>query len=212
MLIVSQLRKKDGAAIYRAMGSVAFVAAARASWAICKDPVDENKRLFLPVKNNLAPARHRPRLHNRNRPDGTRPDHPLVARACDPIVDFAIAAARAAGRPDEERQYAMNMAQRATCKIAIRASDIREEAEVQGISYGTLRRAFREIGGADRPQRQSPAGSLVLEPPGPTVKIPGESFAQQMMITTNSTTFSNPGYRHARKVSSPISSTSRIQS
>jgi putative DNA primase/helicase len=55
VLIVSHLNKgKDAAAIYRVSGSLAFVAAARAAFAIVRDPQDPMRRLMLPVKNNLA--------------------------------------------------------------------------------------------------------------------------------------------------------------
>ncbi len=55
VVAVTHLRKGEGAAIYRAMGSLAFVAAARAAWAVVKDQDDPQKRLLLPMKNNLAP-------------------------------------------------------------------------------------------------------------------------------------------------------------
>lgn len=57
VVAVTHLRKGDGAAIYRAMGSLAFVAAARAVWAVARDRGDGTggRRLLLPVKSNLSP-------------------------------------------------------------------------------------------------------------------------------------------------------------
>ena len=56
VVAVSHLRKGDGKAIYRTMGSIAFVAAARGAWAVSADLDDPSRkrRLFTPLKNNLA--------------------------------------------------------------------------------------------------------------------------------------------------------------
>lgn len=52
---ICHLNKASGkSAIYRTTGSLAFVAAARSTWAVVKDKSDNRKRLFLPVKCNLS--------------------------------------------------------------------------------------------------------------------------------------------------------------
>ena len=55
VLCVTHLRKSAGAAVHRAIASIAFTAAARAVWAVAPDPSDVNRRLMLPVKQNLGP-------------------------------------------------------------------------------------------------------------------------------------------------------------
>ncbi len=56
VVMVSHLNKSSGGkAMYRTMGSLAFNAAARASWLVTKDKDDPARRLFLPVKNNIGP-------------------------------------------------------------------------------------------------------------------------------------------------------------
>ena len=56
VVAVSHLNKSaGGSAIYRTMGSLAFTAAARAVWGVTKDKGDSQRRLMLPVKNNIAP-------------------------------------------------------------------------------------------------------------------------------------------------------------
>jgi putative DNA primase/helicase len=54
VLCVTHLRKSAGAAIYRAISSIAFAAAARAVWAVAPDPEDGGRRLLLAVKQNLS--------------------------------------------------------------------------------------------------------------------------------------------------------------
>ena len=54
MILINHLTKGTGRAITRGQGNMAFVAGPRAVWQVSKDKDDPRKRLFLPVKNNLA--------------------------------------------------------------------------------------------------------------------------------------------------------------
>lgn len=54
IVIVSHCRKGESLPISSVMGSMAFVAASRAAWIIVKDPDAPDRRLMLPLKNNLA--------------------------------------------------------------------------------------------------------------------------------------------------------------
>ncbi len=54
VIAVTHLRKGEGRTLYRSMGSMAFVAAARSAWAVIRDPDNEADRLLMPLKNNLG--------------------------------------------------------------------------------------------------------------------------------------------------------------
>ncbi len=54
ILAVSHLNKSNAPAIYRTTGSLAFTAAARAVWLVAKDSENENRILFMPIKQNLS--------------------------------------------------------------------------------------------------------------------------------------------------------------
>jgi hypothetical protein len=56
VLAVSHLTKAQAPALYRTLGSVAFVATARAVWFVAKDKQDPSRRLLVQGKNNLGDA------------------------------------------------------------------------------------------------------------------------------------------------------------
>jgi hypothetical protein len=54
ILGIQHLNKSNNSAAYRVSGSIAFTALARSVWIFLKDKRDDGRRLFLPLKNNLA--------------------------------------------------------------------------------------------------------------------------------------------------------------
>lgn len=55
VIAVTHLNKKGtDSLIYRTMGSLAFIAAARSAWYVTRDKDDQERRLFLPIKTNLS--------------------------------------------------------------------------------------------------------------------------------------------------------------
>ena len=149
ILAVTHLNKASTqAAIYRAMGSLGFVAAARAVWAVVKDKDDTTgrRRLLLPVKNNLGN-------------DETGLAYRLSARHADgnvPVVEWepdavtiraddamSLGQQRRGPKP-EGRNEATDYLRLALAKGPRLGKEIAEEArEVHGISKRTLDRAKR---------------------------------------------------------------------
>jgi putative DNA primase/helicase len=54
IVAITHFRKSAGPTIYRAVESIAFTAAARSLWAVGEDPEDRERKLLLPVKQNLT--------------------------------------------------------------------------------------------------------------------------------------------------------------
>lgn len=151
VLAVTHFRKKEGAAMYRTMGSMAFVAAARATWIVCADKHDPRRRLLLPVKNNLAESGEG--LAYTIEPRG--PNGEAVVRWSAEVVDTPADAAmerpaRRAGRPDDERAEVMGWLAAFLAGGPQPAALVREAAIGQGFAGRTLRRAFSELGGVAR--------------------------------------------------------------
>ncbi len=150
IVAVTHLSKGTGnKAVYRAMGSLAFAAAARAVWAVVKDANDSQRRLLLPAKLNLAQD-----------PDGMayRIKEGRVVWEADPVrmhADDAFAAeAQAANtRPrGKERHEAKEWLSAELANGPVPSSDIIELGGEFGFSRRTLQRAYKELGGTPRKQ------------------------------------------------------------
>lgn len=167
VLAITHLAKSGGAkAVYRAMGSLAFAAAARAVWAITKDSEDSERRLFLPAKLNLAKD-----------PDG------LAYRIVDGRVEweplpvtmhaddaFAIEFTEKPKRRGREREEAAEWLCEYLADGEKPASDVLEMGKQYGFSERTLRRAYKQIG--TKPRKESYEGGWLWS-------LIGESFTLQ---------------------------------
>jgi hypothetical protein len=149
VIAISHLRKGEGPAMYRAMGSLAFVAAARAAYAVSRDREDPTgqRRLFLPIKNNLGNDR-----------DGlayclddafSANSQPVVKWETGPVsisADDALSQDGGTGEDDtSELEEAKTWLSDALAAGALPAKDILAQARQNGISKRTLDRAKKSL-------------------------------------------------------------------
>jgi hypothetical protein len=83
---------------------------------------------------------------------------------------------RAAGRPDDERQHSMEWLRERLSNGSRATRDLRDEAEANGISYGTLRRAFRALGAEAKRVGPFPFGEWYWKLPGVDAQNAGGEF------------------------------------
>lgn len=129
-------------AIYRAMGSMSFIAAARSVWAISRDDNDENyrRRFLTPLKTNLSidPSSLAFSIGN----DG-------VVFEADPVD---ITSEEALGDKEEKDEYSQLQEAKEWLKVAfieskaIPAKQILKEAKENFIKERTLKRAKSQLG------------------------------------------------------------------
>ncbi len=152
VLAVHHLNKGSNGtkAIYRTSGSLAFVAAARAVWAVAPDRDDPTgrRRLLLPVKNNLGPDRgglaYRIEVDDQDRPR-------ILWEACP--VDTTADEALSDPRPPREGSKladAVRWLQDRLRNGSEPSDDILQAARVAGFSRRTMFRAKDEAGVAAR--------------------------------------------------------------
>jgi putative DNA primase/helicase len=116
------------------MGSLAFIASARAAWILVTDTVAPNKRLLLPLKNNLAQGVAGLGFTIESATDNSAPIKIWSPQPETSSVEVHLAAVRTQGRPDHERQHAIQWLEQLLSRGPRSARDFHEEAAADGIS------------------------------------------------------------------------------
>jgi putative DNA primase/helicase len=137
-------------AINRFIGSIAFVAAARAAFMVTRDADNRDRRLFLPVKNNLAPLGDGLAFWLEQRIVGEPGDGIIASTVTWESEPITITADQALAATDgnSEQHSARHDAEaflRENLKEPVKAKDMEEHAWAVGISQRTLARARKKL-------------------------------------------------------------------
>ncbi len=147
VLVISHFRKKEGLSLHRTLGSLAFVSTARVAWAVTPDPDDYNRRLLLPIKNNLASGAFGLAFTIESSSSNTAPKIHWLPPTAQALADVDARCSLPVGRPDDERQQAKSWLRQRLASGPTAMKEVQDEADANGFSRRTLRRAFRELHG-----------------------------------------------------------------
>jgi len=160
VVLVTHLNKGFGEAVHRVLGSVAWSAAARAAWAIVRDPEDDKRRLMLNIKNNVGletlgmayrigvpddPDAHPVESVNQT-PQLLWEEDPITIRADSFFAagqDDSPSPGSAKGEPSRSPalQEAIDALDQILADGPVPAKEVEAELKVAGISIGTAKRA-----------------------------------------------------------------------
>lgn len=146
ILLVTHLNKGQGKAIHRVIGSVAFVALCRVAFVAVKDRENPCRRLWLPIKNNLAEDRTGFAYSLSGAPTDLG-DIVAVTWETDPIDDDADEAVEIThrGKQPDASNAALAYLQDALKAGALYSVDV-IDGRPDGVSSRTLKRAKQELG------------------------------------------------------------------
>ena len=149
VLAVTHLRKGDGQAIYRAMGSLAFIAAARAGYCVTHDHEDTSgrRRLMLPMKNNLGEDRtglaYRLMAPSSGIPSTAWESEPVTLSVDEALNDNGQGQGHDNGAP--ERDEAAKWLRETLADGPLEAKTVYTQARQDGVAKRTLDRAKRGL-------------------------------------------------------------------
>ena len=142
VVAVTHLRKGEGPAIYRAMGSLAFVVAARAAFCAVYDQEDPSRlrRLVLPIKNNLGNDRTGLAYKLMTVADGMMPSVAWEPAPVELSIDEALHHGADDGEASERRE-AGDWLRQLLAEGPVEAKAVYTQGGQNGFSRATLRRA-----------------------------------------------------------------------
>jgi len=167
VLCVSHLNKSQNVeAVCRVSGSMAFVAAARAAYAVSPDKDDKSRRLLLPLKNNIGKDnsglafRIAPRILE----EGIETS--VIEWEVDPVESsldehFAQTSSDKRTAVDDAKDFL----EEELANGPIPFKELEQEAQEQGYALNTVRRAKRELG--IKPKKQGQKGPWIWQLPDP---------------------------------------------
>lgn len=152
VVCVSHMNKSSGGeALMRVMGSLAFVAAARAAFVVAKDSDDPARRLFLPLKNNIGNDQTGlsfvVETAQVRSPAGTI-ETSRIAWGSEAVTVTADEAMTQRGDPEEQADVhdAKEFLHGILTDGAVPSKQIKADAEGAGYSWRTIQRAQKALG------------------------------------------------------------------
>jgi hypothetical protein len=144
IIAVSHLNKGVGGnAIYRAIGSIAFIASARAGYLVVKDKNNPERRLVLPSKNNLSKD-NEGLAYKVVTAQNNAPVVAWEATTISVTVDEALQPSEPSSDPTETDE-AIDLLRELSSQGPIKAADAFKQAKFIGIGKKALRTAKEKL-------------------------------------------------------------------
>ncbi len=159
ILLVSHLNKNSGGnAQYRTMGSLAFTAAVRAAYIVTKDKDNPDRRLVMPLKNNLAKDNTGLAYSVSSAQNGA----PVLIWENEPVtISLEDALSSKIDEDKIDREWTIEFLEEALKNGPLPFKELLAQAKEAGVTEKQLRRAEKELN--IRPRKSSFSGPWVWE-------------------------------------------------
>ncbi len=146
IILIQHLNKNSGnntSALYRPMGSLAFIAAVRSAYIVTKDNQNPERRLFMPAKNNLAKST----TGLAYSVIGNENNQPTLVWETEPVTITADDALTAQTSNDDrtETDWAVSFLEDTLANGPVLVAEIYEEAKKVRVKDKALRRASEKL-------------------------------------------------------------------